>query len=188
MGSVTVCLNDFSCIKIGLLAKIGAPVTASGVGTRRPQECFQGHRYDGGWRFHLPTMFGYQPPPSTPFCPNSTSYLHKGLIVQGNWPKTGSDSSRHQPPHLGRSQTANLSAPDNHIRPYPRESTGSRPLSPSQTRESQISSWVGDDQRIPGVVCFCPFLSPSPEATPAPTPAFPTPAWRMGQFRPPTTK
>ena len=42
--------------------------------------------------------------------------------------------------------------PYKYIRPYPRENTGSRPLSPSQTRESQISSWVGD-QRIPGVVC-----------------------------------
>ena len=42
---------------------------------------------------------------------------------------------------------------DLHIRPYPCESTGSRPLSPRQTHESQISSWVGDDQRIPGVVC-----------------------------------
>jgi hypothetical protein len=37
---------------------------------------------------------------------------------------------------------------------YLSENTGSRPLSPSHTRESQISSWVGVDQRIPGVVCF----------------------------------
>jgi hypothetical protein len=45
-----------------------------------------------------------------------------------------------------------------HIRPKPSESTGSRPLSLSQAEERRTSSWVGDDQRIPGVVCFfCPF-------------------------------
>ena len=42
-----------------------------------------------------------------------------------------------------------------HIRPYPLENSGSRPLSHRQTSEGQTSSWVGDDQRIPGVVCFC---------------------------------
>ncbi|KAL2024298.1 hypothetical protein VTK56DRAFT_8780 [Thermocarpiscus australiensis] len=46
-----------------------------------------------------------------------------------------------------------------HIRPYPLESTASRPLCPSQTSEGRTSSWVGDDQRIPGVVCsFLPFF------------------------------
>ena len=44
-----------------------------------------------------------------------------------------------------------------HIRPYPVENTGSRPLSQSQAAEGLISSWVGDDQRIPAVVCFCCF-------------------------------
>ena len=39
-----------------------------------------------------------------------------------------------------------------HVRPYPAENTGSRPLSHSQAAEGWISSWVGDDQRIPGVV------------------------------------
>lgn len=41
-----------------------------------------------------------------------------------------------------------------HMRPYPQENTGSRPLSLSQARERLISSWVGDDQRIPAVACF----------------------------------
>jgi hypothetical protein len=41
-----------------------------------------------------------------------------------------------------------------HIRPYLLENTGSRPLSHSQAGKGQISSWVGDDQRIPAVVCF----------------------------------
>ena len=41
-----------------------------------------------------------------------------------------------------------------HIRPYPLENSGSRPLSHRQASEGQTSSWVGDDQRIPGVVCF----------------------------------
>src|SRR6266566_7800011 len=41
-----------------------------------------------------------------------------------------------------------------HVRPYAAENTGSRPLSPSQTVDRWISSWVGDDQRIPGVVRF----------------------------------
>jgi hypothetical protein len=41
-----------------------------------------------------------------------------------------------------------------HIRPKPLENTGSRPLSLSQAKERRTSSWVGDDQRIPGVVCF----------------------------------
>ena len=46
-----------------------------------------------------------------------------------------------------------------HMRPYPVENTGSRPLSHSQAAEGWISSWVGDDQRIPGVVCFLRFFS-----------------------------
>jgi hypothetical protein len=29
-----------------------------------------------------------------------------------------------------------------------------RPLSLSQAAKRRIGSWVGDDQRIPGVVCF----------------------------------
>src|SRR6478735_3095651 len=41
-----------------------------------------------------------------------------------------------------------------HIRPYLQENTGSRPLSHSQACKGRISSWVGDDQRIPAVVCF----------------------------------
>ena len=47
-----------------------------------------------------------------------------------------------------------------HIRPYPVENTGSHPLSQSQAAEGLISSWVGDDQRIPAVVCvfFCCFV------------------------------
>ena len=44
-----------------------------------------------------------------------------------------------------------------HIRPYLPENTGSRPLSHSQAGKGQISSWVGDDQRIPAVVCCLPF-------------------------------
>ena len=40
-----------------------------------------------------------------------------------------------------------------HIRPYLVENTGSRPLSHSQAAKGLISSWVGDDQRIPAVVC-----------------------------------
>jgi hypothetical protein len=46
-------------------------------------------------------------------------------------------------------------AADCYIRPYPLENSGSRPLSHRQASEGQTSSWVGDDQRIPGVVCFC---------------------------------
>ncbi len=45
-----------------------------------------------------------------------------------------------------------------HVRPYPLENTGSRPLSQRQTNEGRISSWVGDDQRIPGVVRFLSFF------------------------------
>ena len=44
--------------------------------------------------------------------------------------------------------------PHCHIRPYPLENSGSRLLSHRQASEGQTSSWVGDDQRIPGVVCF----------------------------------
>src|SRR6478609_4584773 len=45
-----------------------------------------------------------------------------------------------------------------YIRPKLVENTGSRPLSHSQAAKRWISSWVGDDQRIPGVVCsFCSF-------------------------------
>jgi hypothetical protein len=48
------------------------------------------------------------------------------------------------------------SASNFHIRPYLPENTGSRPLSHSQAGKGRISSWVGDDQRIPAVVCFLP--------------------------------
>ncbi|TLD12218.1 uncharacterized protein PgNI_03259 [Pyricularia grisea] len=41
-----------------------------------------------------------------------------------------------------------------HIRPYPLEYTGSRPLSPSQTSEGRTSTQVGDHWGILGVVCF----------------------------------
>ena len=46
-----------------------------------------------------------------------------------------------------------------HIRPYPLENSGSRPLSHRQASEGQTSSWVGDDQRIPGVVCLLPLFA-----------------------------
>lgn len=39
-------------------------------------------------------------------------------------------------------------------RPYPLDSMGSRPLSHRQTSDSWSSSRVGDDQRMPGVVCL----------------------------------
>ena len=45
-----------------------------------------------------------------------------------------------------------------YIRPYLVENTGSRPLSQSQAAKGLISSWVGDDQRIPAVVCFYLFV------------------------------
>ena len=41
-----------------------------------------------------------------------------------------------------------------HIRPYPLENSGSRPLSHRQASEGQTSSWVGDDQRIPWCCMF----------------------------------
>ncbi|ELQ36366.1 hypothetical protein M0657_001583 [Pyricularia oryzae] len=42
--------------------------------------------------------------------------------------------------------------PSFHIRPYPLEHTGSRPLSPSQTSEGRTSTQVGDHWGILGVV------------------------------------
>ena len=39
-------------------------------------------------------------------------------------------------------------------RPYLSENRGSRPITRTQADEGQISSWVGDDQRIPAVDCF----------------------------------
>ena len=50
---------------------------------------------------------------------------------------------------------AELSAFHCHIRSYPLENSGSRLLSHRQASEGRISSWLGDDQRIPAVVCFC---------------------------------
>ena len=41
-----------------------------------------------------------------------------------------------------------------HMRPYPQENIGSRSLSCNQACERSISSWVGDDQRIPTVACI----------------------------------
>ncbi|RAH43927.1 hypothetical protein BO95DRAFT_192366 [Aspergillus brunneoviolaceus CBS 621.78] len=44
-----------------------------------------------------------------------------------------------------------------HIRPQGVENRASRPLSRTQATRREVSSWVGDHQRIPSVVCF--FLS-----------------------------
>ncbi len=66
------------------------------------------------------------------------------------WVKAFQNLSSHEE-HANKGRSLDVAQ---HIRPYPLENTGSRPLSPSQASESQISSWVGDDQRIPGVVCF----------------------------------
>src|SRR3954469_25503008 len=41
-----------------------------------------------------------------------------------------------------------------HIRPQTEENWASRPLCHTQASDRQISSWVGDHQRIPAVVCF----------------------------------
>ncbi|TVY54572.1 hypothetical protein LCER1_G005429 [Lachnellula cervina] len=38
------------------------------------------------------------------------------------------------------------------------ENWASRPLCHTQASDRQISSWVGDHQRIPAVVCFCLFF------------------------------
>jgi hypothetical protein len=46
----------------------------------------------------------------------------------------------------------------NHIQPQTKENWASRPLCHTQASDRQISSWVGDHQRIPAVVCFCPFV------------------------------
>ena len=75
------------------------------------------------------------------------AYLHSfiaGLFV-------GALAPQHQwntPLNIYRSHEQNF-----HIRPYPLENSGSRPLSHRQASEGQTSSWVGDHQRIPGVVC-----------------------------------
>ncbi|PYI25025.1 hypothetical protein BP00DRAFT_124564, partial [Aspergillus indologenus CBS 114.80] len=41
-----------------------------------------------------------------------------------------------------------------HIRPQGVENRASRPLSRTQATRREVSSWVGDHQRIPSVVCF----------------------------------
>ena len=41
-----------------------------------------------------------------------------------------------------------------HIRPQTEENRASRSLCHTQASDRQISSWVGDHQRIPAVVCF----------------------------------
>jgi hypothetical protein len=54
------------------------------------------------------------------------------------------------------SSITEITQASNHIRPKLVENTGSRPLPHRQAAKRRISSWVGDDQRIPGVVCsFC---------------------------------
>ena len=42
----------------------------------------------------------------------------------------------------------------NHIRPQTEENMVSRPLCLNQASDRSVSSWVGDHQRIPVVVCF----------------------------------
>jgi hypothetical protein len=44
-----------------------------------------------------------------------------------------------------------------HIRSQTEENWASRPLCHTQASDRQVSSWVGDHQRIPAVVCFCCF-------------------------------
>jgi hypothetical protein len=46
-----------------------------------------------------------------------------------------------------------------HIRPQTEENWASRPLCHTQASDRQISSWVGDHQRIPAVVCFYIFFA-----------------------------
>ena len=58
----------------------------------------------------------------------------------------------HQPGHAWYLNTT--STLNHHIRPYPLGSMGSRPLSLNETGEGQISTQVGDDWGILGVVCF----------------------------------
>ena len=41
-----------------------------------------------------------------------------------------------------------------HIQPQTEENWASRPLCHTQASDRQISSWLGDHQRIPAVVCF----------------------------------
>uniref|UniRef100_L7JIX9 Uncharacterized protein n=1 Tax=Pyricularia oryzae (strain P131) TaxID=1143193 RepID=L7JIX9_PYRO1 len=53
--------------------------------------------------------------------------------------------------HAGQHQTY-LARSFHHIRPYPLEYTGSRPLSPSQTSEGRTSTQVGDHWGILGVL------------------------------------
>ena len=45
-----------------------------------------------------------------------------------------------------------------YIRPQGVENRASRPLSCTQATRREVSSWVGDYQRIPSVVCIFPFL------------------------------
>jgi hypothetical protein len=61
----------------------------------------------------------------------------------------------------GRQNTTPDATTNNHIRPYPLKNSRSRPLSYRQASEGPTSSWVADDQRIPGAVCFCPFFASS---------------------------
>ncbi|KAL2142718.1 hypothetical protein VTI28DRAFT_806 [Corynascus sepedonium] len=74
------------------------------------------------------------------------------LTVGAQKIKLGSQSLYHCLSYTGHSVT------DYHIRPYLLGNSGSRPLSQRQTNKGSSSSWVGDDQRMPGVVCFCSFL------------------------------
>ena len=70
----------------------------------------------------------------------------------------GSYSVQPGTPQGSPSQTNSTYGPparsNKHIRPQMQENTGSRPLSHSQACNRWISSWVGDDQRIPSAVCF----------------------------------
>ena len=69
--------------------------------------------------------------------------------------RTDITASGHQPNNFLRTYLyKHCNGDTRHIRPYLVENTGSRPLSQSQAAKGLISSWVGDDQRIPAVVCF----------------------------------
>ena len=50
---------------------------------------------------------------------------------------------------------------EEHIRPQTEENMVSRPLCLNQASDRSVSSWVGDHQRIPVVVCFFSFAMKS---------------------------
>ena len=142
-------LSFFFCLFfLSFFLSLSLPLFCRGFDSQAAKQNFPQESQEG-FRNHLTSSRPARGARRRAFC--GFFFCAPAQLLTPEWPPP-----RQQPSTAD--DITSLSTSTHHIRPYPRESTGSRPLSPSQTRESRTSTQVGDDWGILGVVCFCLFL------------------------------